>query len=81
MDVTYGTSRARPPTLESPDYRGTLSFEKVDNGRRRFDLVHTEYVQASGNRILQYLGAIVFACGFAGLFIEWRLRRLKNKPR
>lgn len=75
------SSRARPLTLESPDYRGTVYFEKVENGRRRFDLVHTEYVQASGNRILQYLGAIVFACGFAGLFIEWRLRRLKNKPR
>jgi hypothetical protein len=38
-------------------------------------------VQAPGNRILQFLGAIVFACGFVGLFIEWRLRRLKNKLR
>jgi len=75
----FQSSRARPLTLESPDYRGTVYFEKAENGRRRFDLVHTEHVQASGNRILQYLGAIVFVCGFAGLFIEWRLRRLKNK--
>jgi transcriptional regulator with XRE-family HTH domain len=75
----FQSSRAKPLTVESPDYRGTVYVEKVDNGRRRFDLLHTEYVQAAGNRILQYLGAIVFVCGFAGLFIEWRLRRLKNK--
>lgn len=75
----FQSNRARPLTVESPDYRGTVYFEKAENGRRRFDLVHTEYVHAPGNRILQYFGAIVFACGFAGVFLEWRLRRLKNK--
>jgi hypothetical protein len=56
-------------------------FEAVENGRRRFDLVHTERVQAPGNRLLQFLGAIVLVSGFVGLFVEWRLRRLKNKLR
>jgi hypothetical protein len=50
--------------------------QAVAGGHRRFDLVHTEYQQAAGNRILQYLGAIVLFCGFVGLFVGWRLRRL-----
>lgn len=75
----FQTNRVRPVTVEWPESRGTVYFEPTENGRRRFDLVDTEYVEAPGNRILQYLGAIVLACGFVGLFIEWRLRRLKNK--
>lgn len=77
----FEATRARQATVEWPASRGTVYFEDVDKGRRRFDLVHTEHVQAPGNRILQFLGAIVLACGFVGLFIEWRLRRLKNKLR
>lgn len=75
----FQVHRARPVTVESPANRGTVYFERVDNGRRRFDLLHVEYGQAAENRLLQYLGALVFACGFAALFIEWRLRRLKSK--
>jgi hypothetical protein len=75
----FQTSRIRPVTVESPVNRGTLYFEPAEGGRRRFDLVHTERVQAPGNRILQYLGAIVLMSGFVGLFIEWRLRRLKKQ--
>jgi transcriptional regulator with XRE-family HTH domain len=77
----FQTSRIRPVTVESPVNRGTLYFEPAEGGRRRFDLVHTERVQAPGNRILQYLGAIVLMSGFVGLFIEWRLRRMKTKRR
>jgi transcriptional regulator with XRE-family HTH domain len=80
-EANFQASRARPLTVEWPYSRGTIYFEAAENGRRRFDLTHTERVQAPGNRILQYLGAIVLVCGFAGLFIEWRLRRLKNKLR
>jgi transcriptional regulator with XRE-family HTH domain len=75
----FQANRARPLTVEWPVNRGTVYVERTENGHRRFELIHTEHVQAAGNRILQFLGAIVFACGFAGLFIEWRLRRLKNK--
>jgi transcriptional regulator with XRE-family HTH domain len=77
----FQVNRVRPLTVESPVSRGTVYFEGAENGRRRFDLIHTEHVQAPGNRILQYLGAIVLLSGFVGLFIEWRLRRLKNKRR
>lgn len=75
----FQVTRARPLTVEWPDSRGTVYVEREKNGYRRFDLVNTQLVQAPGNRMLQYLGALVFACGFLGLFIEWRLRRLKNK--
>lgn len=75
----FQATRERPATEEWPDSRGTFYIAPAQDGRRRFDLVHSEYVQAPGNRILQYIGALVFACGFVGLFIEWRLRRLKNK--
>jgi transcriptional regulator with XRE-family HTH domain len=77
----FQANRGRPVTVEWPDSRGTVYSERAEGGHRRFELIHTEVVQAPGNRILQFLGAIVFACGFVGLFIEWRLRRLKNKLR
>jgi transcriptional regulator with XRE-family HTH domain len=80
-EAEFLASRARPLTVEWPASRGTVYFEAAEGGRRRFDLVHTTYAPARGNRILQYLGAIVLVCGFAGLFVEWRLRRLKNKAR
>lgn len=77
----FNATRLHPATVEWPDSRGTLYFEQVEGGRRRFDLVDTKHVQAPGNRILQYLGALVLASGFIALFIEWRLRRLHNMLR
>jgi transcriptional regulator with XRE-family HTH domain len=75
----FVATRDRPVTVEWPDSRGTVYVEPVENGRRRFELVDTRHIEAPGNRILQYLGAIVVLCGFVGLFIEWRLRRMKNQ--
>jgi len=80
-NAAFTADRARPVTVEWPASRGTVYYEAAENGRRRFELDHTTYVLAPGNRILQYLGAIVLVCGFVGLFIEWRLRRMKNKAR
>jgi len=77
----FYASRLRPVTVESPQNRGTVYFEAAENGRRRFELSDTTHVKTPGNRILHYLGAIVVLSGFIGLFIEWRLRRLKNKLR
>lgn len=71
--------REQPTTVEWPDSRGTVYYQPTEDGRRRFELVDTRHIQAPGNRILQYIGAIVLFSGFVGLFIEWRLRRLKNK--
>lgn len=79
QSAEFLAKRAQPVTVEWPNSRGTVYYEAVENGRRRFELVDTRHIQAPGNRILQYVGAIVFACGFAGLFIEWRLRRLKTR--
>ena len=81
QSAEFLAKRERPLTVEWPDSRGTVYYEPAEGGRRRFELVDTKHVQAEGNRILQYLGAIVLFSGFVGLFIEWRLRRLKNKQR
>lgn len=75
----FQSNRARPVTVEWPESRGTVYFEQAENGRRRFDLVATRHVEVPGNRVLQYLGALVLVCGFIGMFIEWRLRRLTYK--
>lgn len=75
----FQANRVRPVTVELPESRGAAYTEPAEGGHRRFALVRKEYVQAPGNRILQYLGAVVLVSGFAGLFIEWRLRRLKSK--
>ena len=77
--AAFQANRAKTVTVEWPASRGTLYVEQAENGRRRFDLIKTEHVQATANRNLQVVGAIVFVCGFAGLFVEWRLRRLKTK--
>ena len=79
--AAFRSDRARPMTVEWPESRGTVYGEPAQNGRRRFDLIDTRYVQAPANRLLQYIGAIVLASGFVGLFLEWRLRRLKTKLR
>jgi transcriptional regulator with XRE-family HTH domain len=81
QSAEFVAKRDRPVSVEWPDTRGTVYYEPAENGRRRFELVNTRHLKAKGNRILQYLGAIVLLSGFVGLFIEWRLRRLKNKPR
>jgi transcriptional regulator with XRE-family HTH domain len=81
QSAEFLAKRERPMSVEWPDSRGTVYYEPAEDGRRRFELVDTRHVQAPGNRILQYLGAIVLLSGFVGLFIEWRLRRLKNKQR
>lgn len=79
QSAEFLAKREQPLTVEWPDSRGTVYYEPAENGRRRFELIDTRHIQARGNRLLQYIGAVVFACGFVGLFIEWRLRRLKNK--
>jgi transcriptional regulator with XRE-family HTH domain len=79
LQAEFLANRSRPVTLELPVNRGTVFFEPAENGRRRFELIKTEYIQPPGNRVLQFLGATVMVCGFVGLFLDWRLRRLKNK--
>ncbi|MCC2958111.1 helix-turn-helix domain-containing protein [Massilia sp. IC2-477] len=75
----FTARRERPLTVEWPESRGTVYYEATENGKRRFELTRIRGMESTGNRMLQYIGALVFACGFAGIFIEWRLRRLKNQ--
>ncbi|SFC63171.1 helix-turn-helix domain-containing protein [Massilia yuzhufengensis] len=79
--AAFRDKRIRLVTVETPHSRGTTYQAPEGQGYRQFDLQRTTHVQAPGNRILQYLGAIVLLSGFVGLFIEWRLRRLKHKLR
>lgn len=75
----FKANRTRPVTVETTVDRGSFYVEPAGKGYRRFELAKTRHVEAPGNRILQYLGAIVLASGFIGLFIDWRLRRMKSK--
>jgi transcriptional regulator with XRE-family HTH domain len=73
----FEASRVRLATMETWDDKGTVFFQAVDNGRRKFELVHTLYSHSLGNKLLQFLGALLVFCGVAGFFIEWRLRKLQ----
>ncbi|WP_342118087.1 helix-turn-helix domain-containing protein [Pseudoduganella sp. OTU4001] len=75
----FKAKRERPVKVETTDNRGGSYAEPADNGHRRFELVKTEHIKTSGNRILQFLGATIFVAGLVGVLTEWRLRRLKNK--
>jgi len=77
----FHAQRSRPLTVEQSASRGESYMEAVDGGQRRFGLVRTSQVKATGNRILEFIGAIVLVSGFIGLFIEWRLRRIKSGRR
>ncbi|VXB51266.1 helix-turn-helix domain-containing protein [Massilia sp. 9I] len=77
----FTAKRERPLTVEWPESRGTIYYEATENGKRRFDLANIRGLESTGNRLLQYIGALVFACGFLCIFIEWRLRRLKKQLR
>jgi hypothetical protein len=72
----FEIERVKPVTIEVPDDRGSIFFEKADNGQRKFELIGTRHVQAKQNKILQYLGALFSFCGVLAIFVEWRLRKL-----
>lgn len=75
----FKARRVSPLTVETPENRGSFFTEREGQGVRRYALIQSERAQSTGNRILQFLGAIIFMCGFVGVITEWRLRRLKNK--
>lgn len=72
----FTANRAKVQTLESWDDRGSVFFEVVDNGRRKFELVGTRSVHAMPNRILQYLGALFTFCSVLTMVVEWRMRKV-----
>jgi transcriptional regulator with XRE-family HTH domain len=72
----FETERVKPVTIEIPEDRGSVFFQKVDNGQRKFELNTVRRVQAKENRILQYLGALFAFCSVLSIIVEWRLRKL-----
>ncbi|MET0357263.1 MAG: helix-turn-helix transcriptional regulator [Cellvibrio sp.] len=73
----FKANRIRLKTIETLDNKGTVFFLSEGNGRRKFELVRTQHVKTMGNMLLQYIGALLMFCSFAGVLIEWRLRRLQ----
>lgn len=73
------SQRVKHVTVESARDRGTVYFEDVPGGRRKFDLVKVTYTRSTANRILQYLGALLAFCGPLILLVEWRLRSVSKR--
>ena len=76
MLADFTAHRAKVQTLESWDDRGSIFFEDVDNGRRKFELADTRSVHSMSNRILQYLGALLTFCSVLAVVVEWRMRKV-----
>lgn len=75
----FQSQRVKYVTVESARDRGTVYFEDVPGGRRKFDLIKVTYTRSTANKILQYLGALLAFCGPLILLVEWRLRSVSKR--
>lgn len=66
--------RVKQLTVEFREDKGSVFFENVDNGRRKFELAGVRYVHSAVNKAMQYLGALLAFCGVLAFLVEWRLR-------
>lgn len=73
----FKANRVRLATIETSENKGTVFFQPAGDGRRKFELVRTQHIWATGNMVLQYIGALLMFCSFASVVIEWRLRKLQ----
>lgn len=71
----FKADRVRVSTVELWGDRGTVFFENVGNGRRKFEQINVRYIRSKANRILQYLGALLAFCGVLTVVVEWRMRK------
>ncbi len=71
----FEAERVRFVTVESPEDRGSVFFENVENGRRKFELANVRHGRSPLNRVLQYLGGLFAFCGVLIWFLEWRMRK------
>ncbi len=62
-------------TIEVWGNRGSMFFQPVANGQRKFELVDVTYVRPPQNQLLQYLGALLMFGGVLLLVVEWRMRK------
>lgn len=72
--AAFEEHRVKHVIVESWRDRGSVYFDNVPGGRRKFELEKTRYVQSDQNRILQYLGALLAFGGVLTLIVEWRMR-------
>ncbi|MBC3875341.1 helix-turn-helix domain-containing protein [Undibacterium flavidum] len=73
----FETKRKRPVVVEQNRDQGTVYYQNVDGGRRKFELTNVRHVLAMPNKYLQFLGGVLVFCGILGFFMEWRLRKLQ----
>jgi transcriptional regulator with XRE-family HTH domain len=73
----FETNRKRPVVVEQNRNLGTVYYQDVAGGRRKFELISAKHVLAMPNKYLQFLGGILVFCGILGFFVEWRLRKLQ----
>lgn len=73
----FEATRAQLSTLDTWTDKGSVFFQDVEKGRRKFELVRTEHLHSLGNKLLQFLGALLMFSGLTGFFIEWRLRKFQ----
>jgi len=62
-------------TIEVWGNRGSMFFQPVANGQRKFELVDVTYVHPPQNHVMQYLGALLMFGGVLLLVVEWRMRK------
>lgn len=74
----FEANRVKVQTIQVWGNRGTVFFEDVTGGRRKFELTDTTQVRAPQNQILQYLGALLTFGGVLLLVVEWRMRSVKG---
>jgi transcriptional regulator with XRE-family HTH domain len=74
----FNEKRKRPLVVEKNRDLGTVFYEDVEGGRRKFDRVQVTYVRSFENRVLQFIGGLFIFAGILGFFMEWRLRKLQT---
>ncbi|TFW29072.1 helix-turn-helix domain-containing protein [Duganella callida] len=74
----FETGRAKVQTVQSWEDRGVIYFETVPGGRRKFEATSVQHVQRTGNKMLQYLGALLTFSGLLLPLVEWRVRKVKG---
>jgi len=73
----FTENRKRPLSIEKNRDHGTVFYENVEGGRRKFELIKVSYVRSSQNQLIQFIGGLFVFCGLLGFFLDFRLRRLQ----
>lgn len=73
----FTENRKRPMSIEKNRDHGTVFYENVEGGRRKFELINVRYVRSSQNQLVQFIGGLFVFCGFLGFFLDFRLRKLQ----